>query len=532
MSLSISFAQWSNDPYAHIGHFGNFNWDDTGVCSDGLGGVFCALNLNGGIDWITHVDADGYLTLDNAVYPGILPMDSIHFGDTGPGATLIPSEPPGTVIVLSIRDSINDLQEIEYLGMVISKFDTSGRTGFGRIFIPSDTNMYFADRGTEGLTDFQGGYAGTSDHHGGVHLVFHVNAIGRVYNHLNSVGIWRYPLPGVLMRGQFLHADGTGGVIDTWYNFPNHPNEMRGQRYNAVGDSVWESGGRLMLPPPLGTGMLYALGSNRILCRTGDAPEQRLFLLDSNAVNLWEPAGRPFPTTTPNRLFFLDRLGGFFTTGPVVNGNWLTYHYNSDAQLIATSQPSNHNPFQADGLGGGYNYLSHDGYQDSLNAGWIWRWQSDLLLAWPDSLLAFSCSSCGSVRWTTVEGGGMVGILGVSTGIAFYHVNPDGTLGPSTHVELPLIAKPTSLCITSVYPNPFNATAKISFTLPKTASVDLNVYDVTGRKTGGLLSGPTGVVAAGEHRMEFDGSDLPSGIYFVRLEAGGISQTKKIVLLK
>jgi hypothetical protein len=95
----------------------------------------------------------------------------------------------------------------------------------------------------------------------------------------------------------------------------------------------------------------------------------------------------------------------------------------------------------------------------------------------------------------------------------------------------PFILHPSSFRL-SAYPNPFNPATTISFTLAKTGSVDLKVYDVTGRKTGGLLSAPTGVVAAGEHSMVFDGSDLPSGIYFVRMEAGGISQTKKIVLLK
>jgi hypothetical protein len=84
----------------------------------------------------------------------------------------------------------------------------------------------------------------------------------------------------------------------------------------------------------------------------------------------------------------------------------------------------------------------------------------------------------------------------------------------------------------SIYPNPFNPTTTISFTLPKTGHVELDVYDVTGRKTGGLLSAPTGVVAAGEYHVEFDGIDLPSGIYFVRMETGGDSQTRKMVLLK
>jgi hypothetical protein len=95
----------------------------------------------------------------------------------------------------------------------------------------------------------------------------------------------------------------------------------------------------------------------------------------------------------------------------------------------------------------------------------------------------------------------------------------------------PFILPPSSFSL-SCYPNPFNATTTISFTLPKTGSVDLKVYDVTGRKTGGLLSAPTGVVSAGEHSMVFDGSDLPSGIYFVRIQSGTVSKTQKMVLLK
>jgi hypothetical protein len=83
------------------------------------------------------------------------------------------------------------------------------------------------------------------------------------------------------------------------------------------------------------------------------------------------------------------------------------------------------------------------------------------------------------------------------------------------------------------YPNPFNPTTTISFTLPHEARVDLNVYDVTGRIVRRLAGGHIGPpLQAGEHRIEFDGSDLPSGIYFAWLDAGEVSQTRKMVLLK
>lgn len=85
----------------------------------------------------------------------------------------------------------------------------------------------------------------------------------------------------------------------------------------------------------------------------------------------------------------------------------------------------------------------------------------------------------------------------------------------------------------SAYPNPFNATTTISFTLPKTGDVDLKVHDVTGRVVRVVLGRTQGSpLQAGTHDVVFDGCDLPSGIYFVRLQSGTVSQTQKIVLLR
>lgn len=88
---------------------------------------------------------------------------------------------------------------------------------------------------------------------------------------------------------------------------------------------------------------------------------------------------------------------------------------------------------------------------------------------------------------------------------------------------------PRSCWLYSCYPNPFNPTTTISFSLPRTSFTRLAVYDITGRQTGVLVST---VLNAGEHRISFDGSALPSGLYFARLEAGQEIQTRKMVLLK
>ena len=91
---------------------------------------------------------------------------------------------------------------------------------------------------------------------------------------------------------------------------------------------------------------------------------------------------------------------------------------------------------------------------------------------------------------------------------------------------------PTRTNVFTAYPNPFNSTTTISFTLTHPSEVKLNVYDVLGRSAGKLPFASTNIYPAGSHQIKFDGSALSSGIYFVQLQAGGNAQTKKMMLLK
>jgi predicted nucleotidyltransferase len=79
------------------------------------------------------------------------------------------------------------------------------------------------------------------------------------------------------------------------------------------------------------------------------------------------------------------------------------------------------------------------------------------------------------------------------------------------------------------YPNPFNPVTQIKFDLAKSAKVRLSVYNVSGQKVAELVNG---VMNAGNHTADFDGSKLNSGIYYYTLEAGGNTFTKKMVLTK
>jgi len=79
------------------------------------------------------------------------------------------------------------------------------------------------------------------------------------------------------------------------------------------------------------------------------------------------------------------------------------------------------------------------------------------------------------------------------------------------------------------YPNPFNPSTMIAYDVPRRSNVQLSVYDVLGRKVATLVDD---VQEPGSHHVQFNASNLSSGIYFYELRAGGISLHRKMVLLR
>jgi hypothetical protein len=81
----------------------------------------------------------------------------------------------------------------------------------------------------------------------------------------------------------------------------------------------------------------------------------------------------------------------------------------------------------------------------------------------------------------------------------------------------------------AAYPNPFNPATQIEFKLPTSGPATVAVFDILGQQVATLHSGN---LAAGTHRVTFDGQRFPSGIYFVRLETAKDQQVMKLVLMK
>jgi hypothetical protein len=95
------------------------------------------------------------------------------------------------------------------------------------------------------------------------------------------------------------------------------------------------------------------------------------------------------------------------------------------------------------------------------------------------------------------------------------------------------IERPTSARIESTYPNPFNPSTEIRFTVGTqdlaSLPVDVRVYDVLGREITVLVND---VRSAGTHTVRFDAKGLSSGVYLIRLSTPTGSDTRRVMLLR
>ncbi len=107
-------------------------------------------------------------------------------------------------------------------------------------------------------------------------------------------------------------------------------------------------------------------------------------------------------------------------------------------------------------------------------------------------------------------------------------VDFDGTFDYSNEVEVTNVA-PTAFLLDQNYPNPFNPSTTIKFSLPQAEVVSLKIYNILGSEVATLLNG---TVEAGSYDVNFDASNLSSGVYLYELRAGNFTQIMKMNLIK
>jgi hypothetical protein len=115
---------------------------------------------------------------------------------------------------------------------------------------------------------------------------------------------------------------------------------------------------------------------------------------------------------------------------------------------------------------------------------------------------------------------------------AFVTVGPPLRSPPATAVdrEEAITALTPTLCTLSQnYPNPFNPSTTIRYGLPARSHVSLTVFNTLGQHVSTLMNGEQ---EAGYHEVQFNATNLSSGVYFYRLQASEYVQTKRLLLLR
>ena len=159
-------------------------------------------------------------------------------------------------------------------------------------------------------------------------------------------------------------------------------------------------------------------------------------------------------------------------------------------------------------------------YKRSTDGGLSWGTDTRLTNNSGQSVYPFVSASGSAVHvlWQDNRDGGNYEI--------YYKRNPTGNVTGIENIGSEL---PEEFNLEQNYPNPFNPNTVISYSLPSASNVKLIVYNTLGQIVKTLESGYKNT---GNYSVNFNASNLPSGIYFYKLEAGQFSQIKKMLLLK
>jgi photosystem II stability/assembly factor-like uncharacterized protein len=270
----------------------------------------------------------------------------------------------------------------------------------------------------------------------------------------------------------------------------------------------------------------------------------------SNGGNTWE---RPNSTTNDdlNDVFFVNSSTGFiagkFGTILKTNTGGLTWSY-----LARETTNSLSGIFFTDSLNG-YVVGGSGTLLMTTNGGKSWKsveteTSNDLnKICFRDKNIGFIVGDLGTILSTTNGGeswrreysGTSYDLYGISVmdsvvlavgfnGNILRKIIPFETIIDTTTIDTTLTI-PTDYQLKQNYPNPFNPTTTIEYSIPKQSKVTVKVFDLLGREIATLVDEEK---TAGNYMIDFNGSNLSSGIYFYRLDAGGFSETKKLILIK
>ena len=88
---------------------------------------------------------------------------------------------------------------------------------------------------------------------------------------------------------------------------------------------------------------------------------------------------------------------------------------------------------------------------------------------------------------------------------------------------------PEFYSLSNAYPNPFNSTTNIEYTLPITGHLYIGVYDISGREVAIIVNQ---AIPAGRYTATWNGAGATSGVYLIMMKANGFNAVRKVTLVR
>jgi hypothetical protein len=387
----------------------------------------------------------------------------------------------------------------------------------------------------------------TADGAGGAIIVWEDNRIPterRIYaQRVNADGDTLWPADGKLICDAPLAQsqpaivnDGAGGAIVVWRLHGGSVSDVHAQRIDADGDSLWTSGGVAVCSAdedqnsisviPDGSGGAIAVWQDDRNSDTGDIFAQRM---SASGSPLWTLDGvgictAPLWQRYP-RLLSDGNGGAVFVWEDARDNEYDVYGSLADAtgQLVPTLLKT---------------------YEVSCREGAIFvRWSVSSSQA-EDRFTAYRREAASTSSWNRIA----VAIEGKDGEFEFsdetcvpgssyrYRVDVTDETGQRTLFETDAATVPkASLALYQNAPNPFHPTTAVRYYLPDVSVITISVYDIAGKLVKQLVDGEK--QPAGIHEVEWNGKDdgggvVSSGVYFCRMQAGTLTLSRKMILVR
>ena len=132
---------------------------------------------------------------------------------------------------------------------------------------------------------------------------------------------------------------------------------------------------------------------------------------------------------------------------------------------------------------------------------------------------------CGDYAYNlAVDNDGLIYVADGEGGVLIVRFDEPSSVPQNNIVEIP-----SQFVLQQNFPNPFNPSTRIKYTLRKSNHIVLNIYNLSGQEVATLVNE---FQPAGEYQITWQPKGLPSGLYFYKLQAGETSITKKLILQK